>query len=93
MSFHYLGSEVIGNRMSLREIRSPVSKTNRMYGCLNNTVWNNKYLQQRPTVRNYRSVIRPIATHVAETRPDVPNSKQMMETTEKREHWETQCRK
>jgi hypothetical protein len=51
-------------------------------GCLNDTIWRNKYLRQETKVRIYKSVIRPDLTYAAGTCADTSKTKHILETTE-----------
>ena len=49
------------------EVRHQAIKASRISGCLNETIWSNKYLRNEAKVRIYKSVVRPIPTYAAET--------------------------
>ena len=51
-------------------------------GCLNETIWSNKYLRNEAKVRIYKSNVRPILTYAAETRTDTAKTRQLLEVTE-----------
>ena len=51
-------------------------------GCLNETIWSNKYLRNEAKVRIYKSIVRPVLTYAAETRTDTAKTVQMSEVTE-----------
>ena len=58
------------------------SFASRISGCLNETIWSNKYLRNEAKVRIYKSVVRPILTYAAETRTDTAKTMQILEVTE-----------
>jgi hypothetical protein len=58
------------------------TKATRLSGCLNDTIWRNKYLWHETKLRSYKSVIRPVLTYEAETRVDTSKTKQVLETRE-----------
>ena len=60
------------------------AKALRISGCLNDAIWNNKHLRKEAKVRIYKSVVRPILTYVAETRPETAKTTQILEAAEKR---------
>jgi hypothetical protein len=64
------------------EVRHQTMKASRISGCLNETVWSNKYLRNEAKVRMYKSIVRPILTDAAETRTDTAKTMQILEVTE-----------
>lgn len=82
MKFEYLGIPISSYSELDREVQQQIIKANRVAGCLNYTIWNNKHLQAEMKTRIYKSAIRPIITYTAETRPDTKKIERMVETTE-----------
>jgi hypothetical protein len=66
----YLGVEVTSDGAQQSEVKHQAYKAARLCGCLNDTIWRNKYLRQETEMRSYKSVIRPVLTYAAETRAD-----------------------
>lgn len=82
MKFNYLGIELSGYGDIELEVRQQTNKALRVAGCLNDTIWKNKYLNSGTKARIYKSVIRPIMTYTAETRPDTEKTKRILEVGE-----------
>jgi hypothetical protein len=82
MNFKYLEVEVTGDVALQSKVKHEVYKAARLSGCLNGTIWRNKYLRQETKVRNYKSVLRPVLTYATETCADTSKTKQISETTE-----------
>ncbi|XP_045463812.1 uncharacterized protein LOC123673370 [Harmonia axyridis] len=82
MKFKYLGIELSGYGDIELEVRQQTNKALRVAGCLNDTIWKNKYLHTETKARIYKSVIRPIMTYTAETRPDTAKTKRILEVGE-----------
>lgn len=82
MKFKYLGIELSGFGDVESEVRQQTNKALRVAGCLNDTIWKNKYLQTETKSRIYKATIRPIMTYTAETRPDTTKTKRILETGE-----------
>ena len=61
------------------EVKHQAAKPLRISGCLNDTIWNNKHLRKEVKVRIYKSVVRPILTYAAETRPETAKTTQILE--------------
>ncbi|XP_057653803.1 uncharacterized protein LOC130892403 [Diorhabda carinulata] len=78
----YLGIELTGYGDIETEVRQQTIKAARVAGCLNDTVWKNKYISIEAKSRAYKTVIRPIMTYSAETRPDTAKTKRLLETSE-----------
>jgi len=73
--------EVTSDGALQSEVKHQTYKAARLSGCLNDTIWWNKYLRQESKVRIYKSVIWPVLTHATETCTDTSKTK-IMETTE-----------
>lgn len=84
MKFKYLGIEVSGFDDVEAEVREQTMKAARMAECLNDTIWKNKYIGTEVKSRIYKSVIRPLMTYTAETRPETAQTKRLLETSEMR---------
>ncbi|XP_030766597.1 uncharacterized protein LOC115890494, partial [Sitophilus oryzae] len=69
MKFKYLGIELSGYGDIEIEVRQQTTKAMRVAGCLNDTIWKNKYVGVEIKSRIYKAIIRPIMTYTAETRP------------------------
>lgn len=82
MKFKYLGIELSGYGDIELEVRQQTNKALKVAGCLNDTIWKNKYLHTETKARIYKSVIRPIMTYTAETRPDTAKTKRILEVGE-----------
>jgi len=67
---------------SQSEVKYQAYKAAKLSGCLNDTIWRNKYLRQETKVRIYKSVIRPDLTYAAGTCADTSKTKHILETTE-----------
>ena len=81
-SFNYLGIQITSSKDLTTEVRHQATKASRISGCLNETIWSNKYLQTEAKVRIYKSIVRPILTYAAETRTDTAKTRQLLEVTE-----------
>ena len=66
-SFNYLGVQITSSKNLHTEVRHQAIKASRITGCLNDTIWSNKYLWYEAKVRIYKSVVHPILTYAAET--------------------------
>ena len=66
------------------EVKHQAAKALRISGCLHDTIWNNKHLRKKAQVRIYKSVVRPILTYAAETRPESTKTTQILEAAEMR---------
>ncbi|CAG9827424.1 unnamed protein product, partial [Diabrotica balteata] len=53
------------------------NRANRAADCLNKTIWRNKNIGKETKGRIYKTVIRPIMTYAAETRPDTERTKRL----------------
>lgn len=82
MRIKYLGAEITSQGNTLNEVQEQITKANRISGCLNGTIWYNQFLQKETKVRIYKSVVRPIMTYTAETRPETAKTKKLLEVTE-----------
>lgn len=51
-------------------------------GCLNDKVWQNKYLSLQPKVKIYRTVVKPVLTYSADSRADTSKTEQILVTVE-----------
>ena len=60
----------------------PLFILGRLFRCLNETIWSNKYLRNEAKVRIYKSIVHPILTYAAETRTDTAKTRQLLEVTE-----------
>ena len=81
-SFNYLGVHITSSKDLTMEVRHQAIKVSRISGCLNETMWSNKYLRNEAKVRIYKNIVRPILTYVAETRTDTAETRQLLEVTE-----------
>jgi hypothetical protein len=70
MNFIYLGLEVTSNGALQSGIKHQAHKAAKLFGCLNDTLWRNKYLRQEMKVRIYKLVIRPVLIYAAGTGAD-----------------------
>ena len=84
MSFTYLGIQITSYQDLEMEVKHQAAKALRISGCLNDTIWNNKHLRKDAKVRIYKSVVRPILTYAAETRPETAKTTQILEAAEMR---------
>ena len=75
MSFTYLGIQITSHQDL---VKTQSIKALRISGCLNNAIWSNKFLRTEAKVRIYKTMIRPILTYAAETRPDTSKTRQML---------------
>ena len=66
------------------EVKHQAAQALRSSACLNDTIWNNKHLRKEAKVRIYKSVVRPILTYAAETRPETAKTTQILEAAEMR---------
>ncbi|XP_057653777.1 uncharacterized protein LOC130892390 [Diorhabda carinulata] len=82
MKFKYLGIEISGYGDIETEVRQQTIKAARAAKCLNDTIWENKYISIEANSRTYKTVIRPIMTYTTETRPDAAKTKRLLETNE-----------
>jgi hypothetical protein len=64
------------------EVRHQAIKASRISGCLNETIWSNKYLRNEAKVRIYKSIVRPILTYAAEIRTETTKTRHLLEVTE-----------
>jgi hypothetical protein len=64
------------------EVKGQINKANRISGCLNDTVWNNKYISRETKSRIYKTVVKQILADAAEARPDTAYSNKALETAE-----------
>ena len=81
-SFNYLGVQITSSKDLTTEVKHQANKASRISGCLNETIWSNKYLRNEAKVRIYKSIVRPVLTYAAETRTDTAKTVQMSEVTE-----------
>jgi len=81
-SLNYLGVQITSSKDLTTEVRHQAIKASRISGCLNETVWSNKYLRTEAKVRIYKSIVRPALTYAAETRTDTAKTRQLLEVTE-----------
>ncbi|CAG9827423.1 unnamed protein product, partial [Diabrotica balteata] len=82
MVFKYLGITLSSYGKLKTEVEDQVNRANRAADCLNKTIWRNKNIGKETKGRIYKTVIRPIMTYAAETRPDTERTKRMLETAE-----------
>lgn len=80
--FQYLGVMITSHKDLIAEVNQQIVKASRISGSLNDTIWNNKYLQLETKTRIYKTVVRPILTYGAETRAETTRSKQLINTVE-----------
>jgi hypothetical protein len=80
--FNYLGVQITSSKDLTTEVRHQAIKASRIPGCLNETIWLNKYLHNEAKVRIYKSTVRPILTYAAETRTDTAKTRHLLEVTE-----------
>ncbi|XP_030746595.1 uncharacterized protein LOC115875314 [Sitophilus oryzae] len=59
MKFKYLGIELSGYGDIETEVRLQTTKAMRVAGCLNDTIWKNKYIGVEVKSRIYKAVVRP----------------------------------
>ena len=81
-SLNYLGVQITSSKDLTTEVRHQAIKASRISGCLNETIWSNKYLRTEAKVRIYKSIVRPTLTYAAETRTDTAKTRQLLEVTE-----------
>jgi hypothetical protein len=81
-SISYLGILMHSYGDTEAEVAQQINKANRIAGCLKHTIWRNKHLRTETKAKIYKTVVRPIMTYTAETRPDTTRTKRMMETCE-----------
>ena len=82
MSFTYLAIQITSYQDLEMEAKHQAAKALRISGCLNDTIWNNKLLRKEAKARVYKSVVGPILTYAAETRPETAKTTQILETAE-----------
>jgi hypothetical protein len=70
LKIKYLGIDIISHGLLQDEVKGQINKANKISGCLNNTVWNNKYITRETKSRIYKTVVRPILAYAAEARSD-----------------------
>ncbi|CAG9841110.1 unnamed protein product [Diabrotica balteata] len=80
MECKYLGITLSSYGKLETELEDQVNRANRDTGCLNKRIWRNKNIGKETKGRIYKTVIRPIMTYAAETRPDTERTKRMLET-------------
>ena len=56
-SFNYLGVQITSSKDLITEVRHQAIKAPRISGCLNGTIWSNKYLQNEAKVPIYKSTV------------------------------------
>lgn len=57
----------IPNRNTYEKIQRQAYKSVQVAGCLNATIWHNKYMSREGKVRTYKSMVRPVLIYVIET--------------------------
>jgi hypothetical protein len=77
-SFNYLGVQMTSSKDLTTEVRHQAIKASRISGCLNETIWSNKYLRKEAKVRIYKSIVPPVLTYTAETRKETAKTTQML---------------
>jgi hypothetical protein len=82
LKIRYLGIDITSQGLLEDEVKYQINKANRISGCLNDTVWGNKYISRETKSRIYKTIIRPILAYAAEARPDTAYSKKTLETAE-----------
>ena len=82
LKIKYLGIDITSQGLVEDEVKGQINKDNRISGCLNDTVWNNKYISRETKFIIYKTVVRPILAYAAEARPDTTYSKKALETAE-----------
>ena len=80
MSFTYLGIEITSHQDLGAEVKRQAIKASRILGCLNSTIWSNKFLRTEAKVRIYKTMVPPILAYAADT----SKTPQILETTEKK---------
>ncbi|XP_044744651.1 uncharacterized protein LOC123306625 [Coccinella septempunctata] len=82
MSVKYLGIKLTYNNDIKEEVREQTMKATRIAGCLNDAIWRNKHIRTETKSRIYKSVVRPVMTYTAETRPQTSKTQRYLETSE-----------
>ena len=82
LKIKYLDIDITSQGLLQDDVKCQINEANRISGCLNDTVWNNKYISRGTKSRIYKTVVRPILAYVAEARPDTGCSKKALETAE-----------
>ena len=54
-SLNYLGVQITSSKDLTTEVSHPAIKASRISGCLNETIWSNKYLRTEAKVRIYKT--------------------------------------
>ena len=84
MSFTLFGIQITSYQDLVMEVKHQAAKALRISGCLNDTIWNNKHIRKEAKVPIYKSVVRPILTYAAQTRPETAKTTQTLESAEMR---------
>lgn len=84
MEVKYLGMVITSSGDIDRETNEQITKTNRIAGCMNGVIWNNKYLRSDTKARIYKSVLRPILTYGTEVRQETAGTRRRIQATEMR---------
>jgi len=79
---NYLDVQITSSKDLTTEVRHQAIKASKISGCLNETIWSNKYLRTEAKVRIYKNIVRPTLTYAAETRTDTAKTRQLLEVTE-----------
>lgn len=82
MNFNYLGVEISAFGDIEASVRVQAIKASRIAGCLNGLIFKNKHLHIDTKARIYKTVIRPISTYTAETRPVTSTTQNILESVE-----------
>uniref|UniRef100_A0AAR5P785 Reverse transcriptase domain-containing protein n=1 Tax=Dendroctonus ponderosae TaxID=77166 RepID=A0AAR5P785_DENPD len=74
MKFNYFGVELSGFGDIETDVRDQTTKAIRIAGCLN-AIWCNKSMGTDTKSGIYKTVVRPVMTYTADTRPETKNRK------------------
>jgi hypothetical protein len=75
MNIKYLGMKVTSDGALQSEVKHQAYKATKLSGCVNDTIWHNKYLRQETKMGIYKSVILPVLTYAVETHADTSKTK------------------
>ena len=82
MQIGYLRARLTSNNRADEEMKHQLLKTRRIAGCMNNFIWNNKYLTQEAQTRVYKSTIHSVISYASETKPDTAATQRKRQTIE-----------
>lgn len=74
--------EVTRNGALKSEVKHQACKAAKLSICLNDTIYQNKYLRAEPQVRIYKSDTRPVLTHATEASAVTYRAKQIINLQE-----------